>query len=180
MSSKPPTRPPVRTKLSVFGTPWPLDPPLLRIRLRYVTARFLQMPEPRMSLRNTAEILSWAQQMVDDGMPRAAVELLRLAIEEDPEQRPLWLLLVERTFRDEDVRGFADLVQAFKTQFPADPAFADLDWMERTLTQTISQPRGDEGSNSGAWRLPAFAVRDETAQRAMHAALLQAAASRQA
>jgi hypothetical protein len=179
MNSKPPVRPPSRTKLSVFGTPWPLDPPLLRIRLRYVTARFLQMPEPRMSLRNTGEILGWAQQMVDDGMPRAANELLRLAIEEDAEQRPLWLFLIERTFRDENVTDFGELVQAFKTQFPADPAFADLEWMEKTLARTVSQPRSDDGAISGAWRLPAFAVRDDAAQRAMHAALLQANPARQ-
>ncbi len=178
MNSKPPVRPPSRGKLTVFGTPWPLEPPLLRIRLRYVTARFLQMPEPRMSLRNTEEIVSWAQQMVDDGLPRSANELLRLAIEEDPAQRALWLFLIECTFRDENPTELAELVQAFRLQFPGDAATADVEWMEQALAHAATQPRGADGASSGAWRRPAFAARDDQTQRAMHTALLQAVQGR--
>ena len=119
-NTKPPVRPPARNQTSVFGTPWPLDPPLLRIRLRYVAARFLQVPEPRVSLRNTDEMLRWAQQMQDDGMPRSATELMRLAIEEDPTQRPLWQFLLARAVEDDNATEFTELAQAFALQFPND------------------------------------------------------------
>jgi len=172
---RPPGRPPTR-KLSVFGTPWPLEPALLRIRLRYITARFLQMPEPRISLRNTDEILRWAKQMQDDGMPRSATELVRLAIEEDPEQRPLWLLLIGRACEDDNSTEFAELVQAFAAQFPQDKAMAQIDAMaqrfERSpgtavVTGTFAAPAD--------WSATALLGRDDADQRSLHASLLRAA-----
>lgn len=171
---KPPVRPPTR-KLSVFGTPWPLDPPLLRIRLRYITARFLQMPEPRISLRNTDEILRWVQQMLDDGMPRSAAELVRLAIEEDPEQRPLWLFLIGRACEDDNATEFGELVQAFTAQFPNDTAMAQIDALAQrfsrapgtaVVTGTFVTPVG--------WRASALLGRDDSGQRTLHASLLRA------
>jgi len=173
-NSKPPQRPPPR-KLSVFGTPWPLDPPVLRIRLRYITARFLQMPEPRMSLRNTNEILRWVQQMQDDGLPRSATELVRLAIEEDPEQRPLWLFLIGRACEDDNATEFGELVQAFALQFPNDAAMPQIDAMARRFarapgtavtTGTFAAPAD--------WSASALLGRDDSGQRTMHASLVRA------
>lgn len=173
-NSKPPLRPPTR-KVSVFGTPWPLDPPLLRIRLRYITARFLQMPEPRISLRNTNEILRWAQQMMDDGTPRSAIELVRLAIEEDPEQRPLWLLLIGRACEDDNATEFGELVQAFTAQFPHDTAMAEIELMAQrfarvagtaVVTGTFAAPAG--------WTASALLGRDDSGQRTLHASLVRA------
>lgn len=175
-----PERPPARNKLSVFGTPWPLDPPLLRVRLRYITTRFLQMPEPRVSLRNTAEILGWAQQLMDDGLPRSATELVRLAIEEDPDQRPLWRFLIACAFEDGNVTEFAELAQAFTTQFPTDADIEEIRAMERQLAR---QPVS--ASASGSYIPPtrkhssAVLGRDDSVQLAFHAALTQAAAAQQ-
>ncbi len=172
---KPPVRIPQRTKLSAFGTPWPLDPPLLRIRLRYITARFLQMPEPRMSLRNTEEILRFAQQMMDDGTPRAATELVRLAIEEDPEQRPLWLLLLARAFEDDNASEFAELAHAFAAQFPNDAAQAEV----TALGQWLAAPGhpAPERARTAAWSPAALLGRDGRAQQDFHSRLAQLAQS---
>lgn len=172
---KPPVRPPARNKISVFGTPWPLDPPLLRIRLRYITARFLQMPEPRISLRNTGEILRWAQQMMDDGMPRSAIELVRLAIEEDPEQRPLWLLLIGRACEDDNATEFGELVQAFTAQFPHDPAMTQVDSMAQRFARTpgTAVVTGTFAAPAG-WSASALLGRDDAGQRALHESLLRA------
>ncbi len=168
---KPPVRIPPRQKLSVFGTPWPLDPPLLRIRLRYITARFLQMPEPRMSLRNTEEILRFAQQMMDDGTPRAAIELVRLAIEEDPEQRPLWLLLLGHAFESDDAAEFAELARAFGQQFPADEAQPEIGNMGKWLASPGHPP--PDPARSAAWSPAALLGRNHESQQDFHARLQQ-------
>ena len=176
-NTKPPLRPPAR-KVSVFGTPWPLDPPLLRIRLRYITARFLQMPEPRISLRNTDEILRWAQQMMDDGMPRSATELVRLAIEEDPEQRPLWLFLIGRACEDDNATEFGELVQAFSQQFPGDAATAQIEAMAQRFARTpgTAVVTGTFAAPSG-WTASALLGRDDSGQRTLHTSLLRATQS---
>ena len=176
--TKPPARPPSRNQVSVFGTPWPLDPPLLRIRLGYIAARFLQLPEPRVALRNTDEMLRWAQQMQDDGMPRSATELMRLAIEEDPTQRPLWLFLLARAYEDDNATEFAELSQAFTVQFPNDEAKAEIDSMGEKF-QGGHRAAQTDPANAGAgtspkWNSSAFFGRVDSGQRTLHESLLQA------
>lgn len=170
--TKPPTRPAARAQMSVFGTPWPLEPALLRIRLRYIAARFLQLPEPRVALRNTEEMLRWAQQMQDDGMPRAATELIRLAIEEDPTQRPLWQFLLARAFEDDNAAEFAELARVFALQFPGDDALPEIDAMGiRILGGHSSSVVHSAGPQ---WSASSFFRRDASGQRSMHESLLQA------
>ena len=172
-----PVRPQTKQKLSVFGIPWPLDPPLLRIRLKYITARFLQMPEPRISLRNTTDILRWAQQMMDDGMPRAATELVRLAIEEEPEQKKLWQFLLACAFEDDNLPEFTEIAESFEKLFPNDESSAEIDKMQRLLARGPAN-----ASNTGSYIAPdrqrssTFFGRDESKQRAFHDCLLHAAA----
>lgn len=174
-NTKPPARAPARNPVSVFGTPWPLDPPLLRIRLRYVAARFLQVPEPRVSLRNTDEMLRWAQQMQDDDMPRSATELMRLAIEEDPTQRPLWQFLLARVFEDDSATEFTELAQAFATQFPNDEAMTEIEAMRQMLLRNEGSSSVQRDSTRPAkWNSSAFFGRDDSGQRSMHESLLQA------
>lgn len=175
-NTKPPERPPARNHLSVFGTPWPLDPPLLRIRLRYIAARFLQVPEPRIALRNTDEMLRWAQQITDDGMPRSAAELLRLAIEEDPTQRPLWQLLLARTLEDENAAEFAELAKAFATQFPNDEAMAEINAIRQAISRdSATSMAAIAAATPTKWNSPSFFRQDASGQRALHESLLQAA-----
>ena len=173
--TEPPARPPKRPQVSVFGTPWPLDPPLLRTRLRYVAARFLQVPEPRVSLRNTEEMLRWAQQMQDDGMPRAATELMRLAIEEDPTQRLLWQYLLARAFEDDNPAEFVELSRAFAAQFPNDEAMPEIDAMGQLILGGHSgSPTVGGSTTAPAWNSSAFFRREASGQRALHESLLQA------
>ncbi len=171
---KPPVRPPSR-KVNVFGTPWPLDPPLLRVRLRYITARFLQMPEPRISLRNTDEILGWVQQMGDDGTPRAAAELVRLAIEEDPDQRSLWLYLIGQACEDDNAKDFNELTQAFFIHFPNDEARPLIEALGQRFARAPDTAviTGNFASPM-AWTAAALLGRNESGQRALHAALARA------
>jgi hypothetical protein len=171
----PPLRQPSKSNVSVFGTPWPLDPPQLRNRLKYVTARFLQMPEPRVSLRNTAQILGWAQQLLDDGMPSAANELLQLAIEEDSSQRPLWLFLMGRLIADENATAFAELAQTFAREFPEDEARPAIESTANTLSKNGGRLPPDNLDAPAPWNSAAIMGRDASSQHRLHASILQTA-----
>lgn len=175
MSSRPPVRVPPKPKTSVWGTPWPLEPELLRVRLKYVTARFLQMPEPRMSLRNTAEILTFVQHMQDDGTPRAAVELLRLAIEEDPAQGKLWLCLLGRLFVADNAPDYLDVAALYAKQFPGDAAIPAIETLGQWLAAP-GHPPPDE-SRVADWSAAALMGRDGAAQRDFHRLLAQVSLS---
>ncbi len=157
------------TKLSVFGTPWPLAPELLRVRLKYVTARFLQMPEPRILLRNGEDILRWAQQMEDDLQFRAANELVRLALEEEPSQRSLWLYLLGCAVRDADAATFTMLARLFSATFPEDAAMEDVAYVAGVLPR---DPIAAAKINAvQTWSLSALLNRDARVQRSFHESL---------
>jgi hypothetical protein len=174
MALPPPPPPPARqsaqTKTSVFGTPWPLAPELLRVRLKYITVRFLQMPEPRMLLRSAADILHWAQQMEDDGFPRAARELTRLAVEEEPTQRTLWLYLLGCAVQDGDASTFSELAQLFSAQFADDPLLPDIAHVGGVLARDAAAAASMPAAQ--AWQLARLTARDSRAQAALHQALL--------
>jgi hypothetical protein len=152
-----------------------LEPDLLRVRLKYIAARFLQMPEPRMSLRNADEILSFAQMMQDDGAPRAAVELTRLAIEEDPGQRKLWLYLLGRLYVADSAADYLDAAMGFAKQFPGDGANAEIGELGKWLAAPGHAP--PDPTRVRAWSAAALLGRDGIAQREFHALLVRVAQS---
>ena len=128
-----------------------------------------------MSLRNTDDILRWAQQMMDDGMPRSATELVRLAIEEDAEQRPLWLLLIGRACDDDNATEFGELAQAFAAQFPNDTANIPI----QAMAQRFSRAPGTAVATGTFaapvdWSASALLGRDDSGQRTLHASLVRA------
>jgi hypothetical protein len=170
----PPPPPPARAsavaKQSVFGTPWPLPPERLRVRLKYVTARFLQMPEPRILLRSGTDILQWVQQMEDDGMPRQAVELVRLAIEEEPTQRALWLYLFGAAVRNRDASGFIELARLFSTLFPNDVVLEDIAYVGGVLPRDPAAAARIQAV--ATWSIAALTHRATAVQSTFHAALI--------
>ncbi len=112
--------------------------------------------------------------MQDDGMPRSATELMRLAIEEDPTQRPLWQFLLARAVEDDNATEFTELAQAFALQFPNDAAMAEITAMGQKMLggHGISSTTKDE-SPQPTWHSSAFFRRDDSGQRLLHDSLLQ-------
>jgi hypothetical protein len=150
-----------------------------RLRDRYVATRFAQFPEPGVALRHTSEMVRWARQLLDDDQPRLAVELLQLALEEDPNQRPLWLFLIELAFLNSDTPSFNALADEFKQRFnmigKADEAVKTIDAMGIELDH--SDPRyanAGEPEMLPNWSNPEFAARNEERQRKFHASLVEA------
>ncbi len=150
-----------------------------RLRDRYVATRFAQFTEPDSALQNTSEVALWARQLLDDDQPRLAVELLQLALQEEPKQVPLWLFLIELAFLNSDSGAFNGLADEFKQRFAADSNLATtlgtIDAMGVEL-----DPLDPRYANAGPpellpnWSTPEALERDEVKQRKFHAALLEA------
>ncbi len=112
------------------------DPVARRMRDRYIAQRFPQFNEPHRALKNTESVLNWARQFVDDDRPQLAVEILNLALQEDPAQRPIWLFLIEYAFLETDSARFNELADAFKRQFPGDTAIELVNTMGHDFAPT--------------------------------------------
>lgn len=151
-----------------------------RLRNRYIATRFVRFAEPGASLSNTDEVMRWARQLLDDEQPRLAVELLHLALQEEPAQRKIWLFLIELAFLGSDAVLFAELVELFKERFadknddvvhiidamghdmaPLDPRYAHV----RARGESMMVPN---------WSVPDSSERDEVRQKKMHRALVEA------
>ncbi|MCY7388228.1 MAG: hypothetical protein LH481_09210 [Burkholderiales bacterium] len=159
----------------------PTDPAARRLRERYIDARFLQFPQPAQALRNTANVMRWAQQLIDDEQPRLAAELLHVALEEDGSQRPLWLFLIELAFLANDPATFSDLSDTFRQQFLDADATRVIDSMGHKLLP--NDPRfahAEDPEILPDWSTPETALRDELRQQKLHAALVEAMAYHQA
>jgi len=60
-----------------------------------VASRFSAFSDPRNDLRDGDRVIRYARELFDDEQPRRAIELIRIAIEEDQSQRALQLALVQ-------------------------------------------------------------------------------------
>jgi hypothetical protein len=162
-------------KLSVFGTPWPLPPEKLRVRLKYVTARFLQMPEPRILLRSGEDILRWVQQLEDEERFTQARELVRLALEEEPKQRALWLYLFHSVVRAEDAATFTHLARLFSALYPDDAVLEDVAYVAGVLPRDAKAAAAIRAVST--WSIHALTERNVRAQTRLHDALVAEAAT---
>lgn len=132
------------------------------------------MPEPRQSLRNTDEILRWVKQLRDDGLPRSAAELARLAVEEEPDQRLLWLYLLGHAVEDDNAIEFDEVAEAFHRLFPNDPARLQIERVRQDFMHAPNIEATGGFASPPAWTAAALLGRDDTAQRALHSLLLRA------
>lgn len=149
-----------------------------RMRDRYVSTRFPQFGEPRESLRHMSNILRWARQLIEDEQPRLALELLQLAIEEDPNQRQTWLALIELTFLDGNVAYFDDLATAFEDRFYGDEALPIIHAMGHDLSPHDARYADVKGGIPlPNWSVVEIPNRDAVLQRKFHAAMLDVAAT---
>lgn len=58
-----------------------------RLYDQYVASRFSAFSDPRNDLRDSDRVIRYARELFDDEQPRRAIELIRIAIEEDQSQR---------------------------------------------------------------------------------------------
>jgi hypothetical protein len=159
----------------------PIDATAVRLRERYIAARFLQFPRPTDALRSTTSVIRWARQLLDDDRPRLAAELLHLALEEDRSQQPLWLCLIELAYLGNDPATFSELSDGFHKLFPNAETLPTIDAMGKQLLP--NDPRFAHAENavvSPDWSTPETEQRDVLRQQKLHEALVGAMAFHQA
>jgi hypothetical protein len=153
----------------------PSDPAARRLRERYIAARYLQFPNPAQTLKNTNNVLRWAQELLDDDQPRQAAELLQMALEESPKQKPLWLFLIELAYVGGDVGGFVELSDAFRKRFADAEELAVMDELGKRLLP--ADPRfahAEAAIVAPGWTTPDSGLRDALRQRKLHQSLVEA------
>ncbi|MEQ1516726.1 MAG: hypothetical protein ABL931_09585 [Usitatibacteraceae bacterium] len=159
----------------------PTDPAAIKLRERYIAARFVQFPHPIQALKGTANVMRWARQLLDDDEPQLAAELLQFALQEDRSRQPLWLCLIELAYQAKDPVTFGELSDAFRLRFPDATTLPVINAMGNKLlprdprfahaTETVVMPE---------WSTPGAEHRDELRQRKLHEALVDAMAYQQA
>lgn len=159
----------------------PADAATRRLRERYITARFLQFPEPAHALKNTSNVMRWARQLLDDEQTNLATELLQLSLEESRSQKPIWLFLIELAYLGNDPATFGELSDMFRQRFPDADTLPVIDAMGNKLLP--SDPRYSHAVNPVIlpdWSTPDSELRDELRQSKLHAALVDAMTVHQA
>lgn len=150
-----------------------------RLHDRYVTSRFPAFLEPRQDLRDADRVIRYARELFDDEQPRRAVELIRLAIEEDQSQRGLWLALIELCFLQRDATRFTELILSFATEFAHDPALPTLSAMRRDLVPNDpAMANAPELRELPNWSVPPDSAKNDALQRQFHQHLQHATLSR--
>jgi hypothetical protein len=150
-----------------------------RLHDRYVMSRFPAFSDPRQDLRDTDRVIRYARELFDDEQPRRAVELLRIAIEEDQAQRALWLALIELCFLVRDATRFTELILTFAAEFAHDSELSTLSAMRRDLL-----PHDPAMANAPRllllpnWSMPADGTKNEALQKQFHARLQHVTISR--
>jgi hypothetical protein len=91
-----------------------------RLRDQYVAARFPAFANAARDFRDTQKVIRYARELFDGDEAERAIELLRLAIEEDHRAREAWLALIELSFLQSDPGEFCELIVAFAIKFPGD------------------------------------------------------------
>lgn len=150
-----------------------------RLHDRYVISRFPAFSDPRQDLRDVDRVIRYSRELFDDEQPRRAIELLRLAIEEDQSQRALWLALIELCFLVRDATRFTELILAFSVEFALDGEVPTLGAMRRDLL-----PHDPALANAPMlldlpnWSVPRDSAKNEALQRQFHARLQHATITR--
>ncbi len=110
------------------------DATRMRIRERYILARFPQFAAQRGDLTVPEIVLRYAHEMAEDGLTHRAAELMTLAIEENRGLRKVWLALIEFSFLQGDAHRLSELCTAFKREFP------DATLEEFLLLDVLTEP----------------------------------------
>lgn len=91
-----------------------------RLRDQYIAARFPAFSQSSRDFADSAKVIRYARDLFDGEEPERAIELLRLAIEENPDERAKWLALIELAYSQGNPGEFAELIHAFAVKFPQD------------------------------------------------------------
>ena len=93
----------------------------VELRRRYIEERFPEILSGALAIHDPASVVKAARLLYDDGAIARAIELLQLAIEQDPTPKAPWLALFEILRRESLAQEYAILARRFGHRFAAAP-----------------------------------------------------------
>jgi hypothetical protein len=115
------------------------DPPMLgeprrmRIRDRYIGARFPGAARGAADLQSPERVVKSARLYFEDGHAERALELLDLAIADNPRAEELWLAQLEILFLARDAARYAERARAFRAEHAKSSHWAEVARLGRSL-----------------------------------------------
>jgi hypothetical protein len=106
----------------------------LRIRDRYIGARFPGAARGSADLGSPERVIKSARLYFEDGRVEAALELLELAIDQDSGAEGLWLAQLEILFLARDVKHFTERAAAFREAHARSTHWAEVTRLGHALS----------------------------------------------
>ncbi len=104
-----------------------------RIRDRYIAIRFEGIARSSADLTNPGRVIKSARLEFDEGFPEIALELLGLAIEQNPGEESLWLAEIEIAFLMRDGRRFLESAREFREAHRDSKAWTEINRLGHAL-----------------------------------------------
>ena len=118
----------------VAEDPRELESRRLRIRDRYLSARFPGVLRGAADLADAPRIVKAARLYFEEDDAATAVELLQLACDEAPREASLWLARLEILFLVRDAVGFTACARDFRRAHPRHAGWAEVIRLGRALS----------------------------------------------
>jgi len=139
--------------------PKALDPQQrrLRIRDRYIAARFAGTLRDASELSDPHKVIKAARLYFEDGNPARADELLALAATAAPRERSLWLARLEILFLGTDTERFVETASAFAREHAGAEEWDEVARLGRRLAPTeplfhrVGEVEPDPSQHYGPW-----------------------------
>ncbi|MEP7261426.1 MAG: hypothetical protein ABI669_09505 [Usitatibacter sp.] len=104
-----------------------------RIRDRYIAIRFEGILNSSADLRDTVRVIKASRLAFEEGATETTLELLELAIEQNPGDESLWLAELEITYLMRDTARFIEAARAFRVAHPGSTAWPELQRLGRSI-----------------------------------------------
>ena len=139
----------------VESDPSTYDARRAKIRDRYVSVRFAGVARSAADLQDPVRVIKASRLAFEEGHPDSALELLELAIEQNPFEKSLWLAELEIAFLVRDAVRFVESARAFRAAQPKSAEWTEVERLGRALAPddelfaTHGGPRAHE--HYGPW-----------------------------
>jgi hypothetical protein len=117
----------------VESDPKTYDARRTRIRDRYIGVRFEGIVRSAAELQDAARVIKASRLAFEEGHPESALELLELAIEQNPFEKSLWLAELETAFLVRNATRFVDSARAFRAAHPQSAEWPEVERLGRAL-----------------------------------------------
>ena len=117
----------------VESDPKTYDARRAKIRDRYVSVRFAGVARSAADLQDAARVVKASRLAFEEGHADSALELLELAIEQNPFEKSLWLAELEMAFLLRDAERFVDSARAYRAAHPKSAEWTEVERLGRAL-----------------------------------------------